>query len=271
MAATIGKGLALFQDRIPGPTWFPRFTGALHSRQEADAHPLSLTGGLALLISLKSVAAVVTSAVAEGHAGTHLAVIIPVHVTLSTAHSQVYFSQAVCWGEWAPHWHLRIFREIVIRPTDDRQGIVCTKNASRIPCNADVDTCIPHLRVVNDKLTDVGDNHVAIHLVRPHDQPLAPFTLFLPCYIRSGGSNNVTVEADCASHIDGLVVRVGVQRGGHGVLLGGCRGGVSCSVLRQWTGVGPGQVKAAGDHGYSHPTDAGLCVHEAVVEVGEAI
>lgn len=35
--------------------------------------------------------------------------------------------------------------------------------------------------------------------------------------------------------------------------------------------MGPGQVETTGDHSQTHPTDAGLCIHVAAVEIGEAV
>lgn len=149
--------------------------------------------------------------------------------------------------------------------------------ARRVPSRAGIDACVVRLGVVDDQLTDVSDHHVTPHMIRPHGYPLQPFRLLLlPGDVRPGATRHLTQEAGRVPHCYDLVDWAADQGGRHrfGGKWHGClkrSSGRAESGYLGRAGVGPGEVKAAGDDGQDNALGARLCVHIALVVVGHAV
>ncbi len=270
VAAAVDEGQALFGEAVVGPARLPVLAGALHGRQQAHALTLPLARRPALLVRLKAVAAVLAASMSKRLAFAPGRIVEPVH-TLLAALTPLHGGPAVGRRERLAQrqTRLRVVEQIAAGALHDGQRVIGPQRSGRVPHHAGVNPCVPHLGVVHHQLANVGHDHVPVHLVRPHEDALSSLGLLLPGDVGPRLSDGVTVEASRAAGVHHLLLWARVEHRREGLGAGGR--GLSRGVLRQGAGLGAGQVIAAGDLGERDALNAGLGVHVAVVEVGEAV
>lgn len=223
-AASVHEGLALFEAVAVSPARLVGLAGPLEARQAAGSRQLPPTRQHAGFVRVEVVAVFVALTVGEGEAVVPLWFVVPGHALLSTVVCVRALETLLGWKRQVGVVSLRI-------PTfgllpDHHQGKVGRHAPPDIFGRAGVNAGVLKLRVVYDKLADVGDHDVPLDVIGPHYGVLFALQLFLPRDLRMRLSRHFAQKAGRLAHKNRLLGEAAVYGGqldvsGEGGLQGG--------------------------------------------------